>query len=127
MDIQRLKSAAKLAQKTRPDLAQEILRIAQELEQGFDPSVSMGFDPSADMDSQSTNPLNLNPNIDSKYVQPMADKKATHVIQLTVEVPENTDKTWLMNEVNRAVQSLFAEKGGGYNVKGYSFNERSAK
>lgn len=102
-----------MLQDSNPDLAGEINQVAQGLQP--EPSMVPGT-------NNMVNEGNMNPNIDQKYVKPMAGKTEMHRITLNIEVPENTEETLLVNSILEKMGKLSEQ---GFRLKGYSFDERT--
>jgi hypothetical protein len=107
MSVEKLKRAATGIKYSFPEYSKQILQIAQDLSQA-------GSDLAVD---------NLNPNINSKYVQQTKadDPKEIHKITFTVEVPGNYDELKIMNALLPVTKQM---EDSGITLKGYQFNER---
>ena len=117
MNVARLRRAAQMLQEQNPELSQEINQIAQGIE-----SVPQPTENPTPNTNDMVSDQGMNPNIDQKYVKPTAGKIEVHRITLTIEVPENTDETFLINTILKFRETL-SDKG--FRLKGYSFDEKS--
>jgi hypothetical protein len=106
MDIRGLLKVAKSIKSKFPGQAQEIIKIAQELD--------------ADQNTQpSTQTPVQNPNIDS-FAKLPEEKQGVqiHKVTLTLEVPENYDKLRIMNQLLPLMENSSEVK-----LKSYAFVE----
>jgi hypothetical protein len=114
MSVEKLIKAAETIKNNFPEYSEEILRIAQDL----------SGQNSVETTNQSNLAVdNLNPNIESKYVQPPKsnEPKEVHKITFTVEVPSNYDELKIMNALLPVTKEM---ENSGITLKGYQFNER---
>lgn len=118
MNVSKLLKAAQMIQSENPGMSDEISQIAQNIQ-----NTSPASDGVNNMVNENPeNEAGMNPNIDQKYVQPMSGKVELHRITLSIEVPENTDETFLINAI-MTLRDTLSEKG--FRLKGYSFDERT--
>lgn len=109
MDIKKITAAANLVKKDKPQISQELLRIAQELtDAGIPQSVP--------------EPPLAQPAPDFKNYAMPEDKtqKRTHKITFSVEVPQNWGELEIMNELLPKLKEI-QEKEPAISIKGYQF------
>jgi len=111
VDFSKLFSAASLIEKSHPNLSEELIKVAQNLESNF--AMQNGED-------QNTG---LNPNIES-FAKPGQSpaQREVHKLTMQLDVPVGTDELDIMNNLLPILKQL-EEKD--YKLKGYAFDERT--
>ncbi len=113
MDITKLKVAASLVKNTNPRISQELIKIAQELNNMGAPQTATEM---AAPDMPAEQPADF-----KNYALP-EDKtqKRTHKITFSVEVPQNWGELEIMNELLPKLKEI-QEKEPSISIKGYQF------
>jgi hypothetical protein len=112
MDAQKLFNAAKIIAGSKPQLSDELNRIAQDIS---------GFTPDPSVPSVEPSQADLNPDIKNFATPTAGEEKVTHKITLTLSAPRSLGELEVMNEVLPVINQIKGQKG--IELKGYQFSQ----
>ena len=116
MDAQKLFNAAKIIAGSKPQLSNELTRIAQDIS-GFNPDLE---NPTPAVSAE-VGQADLNPDIKNFATPSAGEEKVTHKITLTLSAPKGLGELEVMNEVLPVINQIKGQKG--IELKGYQFSQ----
>lgn len=120
MNASKLFKAAKLLKTSKPALSKEIMRVAQEM-QGDMPTNDLQTTVDQPQQHQTQAPSAAG---ETQYFNSdQAEGKTSHEVSFSFDVPAGTDKTKIINYINKSLSQMLAEQN--INMYAFSFKERT--